>query len=216
MTDTGILKRGKEAILKTSYPFLKWLGNAHLPYTRNQISGDFYYSLKSSLRHGDILLTRTNGEFSNVAIPGAVKHSAIYVGDAVRNQGSPATEFVVEAVGSGVRHVSLLRFMDDKDLIIVRRPRFCQPNVAAEAAVQAISLIGKPYDMMFDLSNQSAFYCSEVALRSYQNAMDSRLLPMPFVPREKWGAPTYTPNDILLADKFWETVIDSRDHIASH
>lgn len=182
-------------LLKSLVPITEWIGRQHLPFTVKRITGRDFFEIQAILKPGDVLCSKVLGAVSNLFIPGDYKHAAIYAGKNI----------VIEALGAGVTETDLVTFCMSKDFIIVRRPLFCGSETAHIAANYAKTLIGLPYDYLFDydLGENKAFYCSEVVWWSYDQAM---LNESPFEPRESLGIKTITPNDIALADKKWQTI----------
>lgn len=180
-------------IIKKSMPITKFLGEAHAPFTRKKITGNDYRHAKGILVPGDVVLVRTRGEFSNLFIPGFWTHASIYVGD----------ECIVEATGSGVHETDLVTFMMHKDYVGIFSPKFAGPAAKLAAADWASSQIGKPYDYSFSGGNE-AFYCSELVTAAYTEVMGRGACP--FVPRERYGQLTTTPQDFADAKTKWNEV----------
>jgi len=177
-------------MLNVLHPITVFIGNTHLPFTRKKITGEDFLAIQSILNVGDVLLTKTHGELTNILIPGDWSHAMIYVGD-----GS-----VVEAIGRGVSRRSLPVAVLSKDRICVLKPLFATPEQMVLASEFAIKQIGKPYDYDFK-SNNKAFYCSELVYASYNEATGGET---PFKLRESFGVPTAIPDDIFLAASKWE------------
>lgn len=120
---------------------------------------------------GDILLTRTHGEFGNLFIPGMWKHVGIvgFEGD------------VIEAITVGVTSSHLFDFLKKRDIVRLVRPQTLQ-SVRTDAALAALRLVGSRYDFEFQ-SDDEEFYCSELVSTAYKMAGQeiigtrSRILP---------------------------------------
>jgi hypothetical protein len=100
---------------------------------------------------GDIWLHRNRGDFSNLGIPGCMKHAWISV------DSSPVPK-IVEAVSEGIRHRHpLYPLMTDYAVLLT-------PNVSWEARTTACGraayLVGQPYDwrFRFDLENEEQIF----------------------------------------------------------
>jgi uncharacterized protein YycO len=187
-------------LLNTVHPIVRWWGRLHFPFTHKMVTGTDYYAGWPSFRPGTIFLTRTRGEFSAALIPGFWTHGAIYTPDPAQK----IDELVTEAVGVGVRREDLITFMTTKDYLVALEPKFLGANkdaIMARAAALATEQIGKPYDYDFEfqISDQKAFYCSELVWWSYDRACAEAGVTSPFVPRKTMGEPTVTPNDIFSA-----------------
>jgi uncharacterized protein YycO len=149
--------------------------------------------IKSKLQAGDVVLTKTSGEFSNLIIPGQYKHAGMYVGDGK----------IVESIGSGVREISLEEFLTTKDYAGVFRPIFADGYHMALAAQWAKSQVGKPYDYEFSSENES-FYCFELSYSAYREAMGDN---------SKWelrsflGLKTVVADDFIKAKSKWREVL---------
>lgn len=184
----------RKFLLLRLVPITKWIGKTHLPYTKKLLHAAQYHYINEILKPGMILLTRTDGEASNLLIPGKYKHCAISINP----------RFIVEAVGRGVIMTDLIDFILSKDHIAILKPKFCSDLAMESAARWAADQIGKPYDYEFQ-SSYAAFYCCELSYAAYQTALGGQ---NPWRLREFWGEPTVTPDDFILADKKWEVVLE--------
>jgi uncharacterized protein YycO len=198
-------------LLSTITPAIKWWGKQHLPFTHKLVTGKEYYDIVDRLEPGTILLSRIRGEASNLLIPGFWTHAAIYT----PTKNVKMSEQVTEACGVGVREEDLVTWMTTKDYVCALEPKFVdvnKPGIMIRAAEIAVEQLGKPYDYQLDfsLSNNNAFYCSELVWWSYDKACKERDIPCPFVPMLSLGVPTITPNDISLATKHFETIWTTR------
>ena len=147
-------------------------------------------------------------------IPGWWKHVAIYVGEGQ----------VVEAVEPLVRTVAVADFVAGrgagpkilgKDYVRLLRPTFATAAEAALAAGAARTLIGKPYDVMFeydpDRTRNPAFYCAEVPWWSYDLVFRSAGKISSFEPRETLGELTITAQDYDDAIAKWSVCCSSAE-----
>lgn len=186
-------------LLNASYPALKALGDIGMP--RRKMTEHFFFAAQKLLTPGMVCLTRRDYEASNVLQPGFWKHAAMFVGNDTK--GIPV---VIEAIGKGVSKTGILDFMFSEDYIKILKPKFTGPNEMMNAAGNARSLEGQPYDYQFKPANK-AWYCSEVIWWSYNMVVADS----PFTPRTTLGVQTVTPQDFENAKEKWETVLDSRD-----
>lgn len=186
----------RSSLLNIAYPVLSVAGRIGLP--KRLIPEMFIVESWRRGKPGDVFVTRTNWEASNLLTPKDFwKHAAICRGE--------HRKFVIEAVGKGVQATGFLEFLMGKDYAMLLRPKFADAEQAAKAAVKAMSLVGQPYDFQFMPANR-AWYCSEVVWWSYDAALEKS----PFTPRETMGVQTVTPQDFANALGKWEVVLDSR------
>lgn len=192
-------------------PITKFIGKVHLPYTHKKMSGMDYYSMFPLLKKGTIFLTRTEGEATTILIPGFWKHAAVYT----PKSNALVDEVVTEAVGEGVIENDLVSFLMKKDFVLALEPLFLgdkKEQIMGRAAEIAGEQMGKPYDYDFEfrISNNEAFYCSELIWWAYDKACKEFGIECPFVPRKRLGEATITPDDIAKAASKFQIVWDSR------
>lgn len=186
----------RNLLLKVALPITKFFGKLHMPFSHKKITGKHYFDILPKLKPGMIFLTKIDGEFSNLFIPGEYSHSAIYAGNNV----------VIEAIGKGVIKKDLVTFMLSKDYIKVRKHKFSKDETIGLRAVDfAKYQIGAPYDFNFLVGNK-AWYCFELVYYCFKFALKTN----PFELRKTWGAETITGVDLNNTDKF-ETVWCSKE-----
>lgn len=190
---TKLLAKLRLALLSISVPLTKKLGKVHFPYTHKLIKGPDYYRLESVIQSGDVLLSRTRGELTNLFIPGFFTHAAIARGD----------EYVIEAIGKGVSRTDLVSFVMTKDYVVLLRPRFADDVIKGKAVLWAEEQVGLPYDYEFETSNK-AYYCSELVATAYNKAMDGSC---PFVSKDVFGEPTIEPQDFVKAKEKFDIIL---------
>jgi hypothetical protein len=136
-----------------------------------------YVGMKD-LRKGDILLNTTNAALSN-AIKDVTKsnynHAAIYVGNGK----------VVEAVGKGVREITLKEFLGDKDIVrvMVLRNGNLTANQQDAVASFAKSKVGAKYNVggligaavkykphNFAYFDRADYFCSQLVAAAFSSA----------------------------------------------
>lgn len=145
----------KRIFLDIIYRISLFIGELHMPFSHKKIGSYDYRKLRTVIRPGDIILSRTSGELSNFFIPGFFKHAAIYYGfDGLIPE-------IIESVKVGVRKADLLDFALKKDYLAVIRPHVCERGKRQAILAQAKNLIGAKYDFEFNLNNRS-FYCAEL------------------------------------------------------
>lgn len=189
----------RRKLLEIGYPVLKWTGQIGMP--KRRMNQHFFFTAQKLLQPGMVCLARKEYEASNILQPGFWKHAAMFVGKDTR--GIPV---MIEAVGKGVCKTGILDFMFTSDYVIVLKPKFADEHQMMNAAGNARSLEGLPYDYQFNPANK-AWYCSEVIWWSYNMVVPES----PFTTRKTLGVETVTPQDFANAKDKWETVIDSRD-----
>jgi|GEM_PF-4712455 len=212
------------SILNAAIPVTRILGRIHAPWTHHAVTGIHYHHAISRLIPGQPLLTRKNGEFSNLLISGEYTHAAVYVGH--RRVVMPGSRdilvlpCVVEAVSPLVRITDLATFFSGKDRVIAMTPLFCADRDMERAAEAALAAVGSPYDYLFQIDRlktanigqvvhkRRAFYCSELVWDVYRDALGASEIP--FALRETMGVMTVTPQDIANARAHWRTAWDSR------
>lgn len=191
-----MLNACRHSLLSCSIPLTKGIGKVHAPYAHKQINGLHVAALQAKLLPGDIFMTRTDGELSNLFIPGFWSHGAVYAGGGM----------VVEAIGVGVVLKDLATFMMTKDYVSAWRPLFASQAVMARAAAWATAQRGRPYDYLF-MGGNKAFYCFELTYAAYREGSG---LKAPWALRTTWGQETVVGADIENAKDKWQRLWDSR------
>jgi hypothetical protein len=112
----------------------------------------------SRAQYGDVGLHRDRGFFSNLTIPGAMKHAWIHthdINDAVGRNGG----LITEATAAGVlsKH-ALIPYLSDYAILL--RPRGLTEQQRRGACIRAQQIQGADYDVNFefDLEDQAKFY----------------------------------------------------------
>lgn len=153
----------------------------------------------ATMKPGSVILTITEGELSNLFIPGEWKHSALYIGN----------ERCIECVGKGVVENSVYDMLSNKKQFCVLEPMFADGLEMLSACEVATTMIGMPYDYTFT-PNAEAFYCSELIWYAYDNVVEES----PFTPREVLGVETVLPQDYFDADHKWQMTYESGTYSA--
>jgi uncharacterized protein YycO len=188
----------RRVLLEISTPVTKALGYLHAPWSRKEIGAATVRFIENPLKGipGAILLSRTNGEFSNVLNPSWWTHGAIYIGYV---NGVPS---VIEAIGEGVVMRDLIDFCMTKDHICMLTPTFCDEGYMHAACRAAEELTGASYDTKFELGGK-AFYCFEVQWYSYKVALGN---DTNWNKRDVLGNPTVLGDDYLRAKGKWNVI----------
>jgi hypothetical protein len=191
-----------EKIIKLSEPIVKWWGRLHIPFTHKQITGRFLYKYSPLFKPGDIFLTKTRGEFSNIINPSVLKHGGIFFGTGLKTailheidllehgdtdrvnllkmiqdyDIEDHVPYVIEAIGRGVVPTDLATFMLSKDVFVVTR--WVHDNLTPkEAAFESLNYLLWPYDYGFKIGNKK-MYCFELCATSYINTNQAKIDPM--------------------------------------
>jgi len=180
-------------LLKVSRPLSLLISKIHSPYSRKLLHANHARSLLTWAQPGDIFLTRTRGELSNLFIPGKWTHGALFIS---KDLG------VIEAALDGVRRTDIYDFVMTKDELILLRPIFCFEQDRRNAADWAVGQLGKKYDFSFSSSNNE-FYCFELVSYAYINTMKN----CPWQLRERLGEPTIIGDDFIKASKKFTSLI---------
>jgi hypothetical protein len=167
-------------ILKVLRPFVVWWGGLYMPFSRKRVTGRHYYLLRDNIKVGDVLLTTTRGEFSNLINPEKIKHGGIYVGE-IDGDG---IKYVIEAVGRGVVKTDLVTFLTTKDLVVNCRPQFLTNVDQVQLTKNAKTVVGIPYDYSFK-EGPEAMYCFETVAYLFRSVRPEIQLKMKSVVKGK-------------------------------
>lgn len=179
-------------LLKLAAPVMRFLSKLHFP--EPAVSAEFYYDMWDTLQPGDVLLSTEDSHFAtNVLSPGFWAHAAIYCGETKFSK-----ETVVEAIGTGVMAVPLVKWALVKDHICVLRFKGITPELGLAAAQEALKHVGEPYDYQFSGGN-SAWYCSEIVWFSHWRTSFASGLVKPMELRNTFNVDTITPEDYFKA-----------------
>jgi len=176
--------------LKITKPFIVYLGKLYQKSTNKEHIFKKYYEIEQALKPGDILLTKSDGHFSNLINHGYWKHALVFVGG--------EKPFIVEAIGMGVVKRTLIEMLASKDRLVILRPT--EKLIANDEQMNAyidytIQQIGKKYDTAFDSFTQSsedAFYCSELVYSGVKHGNPQA----DFELRSSFGIMTVKPGDL--------------------
>jgi uncharacterized protein YycO len=187
-------------LIRALYPISRLIGHVYMAPKAREIRARDVDAILEIVRKGDVLITYSVGEFTNILIEGEYKHCAVYIG----------LGYVVEAVGHGVHKVLFDDFCASKDKIAVCRPLFCGEYEMSLAAEFCSKQIGKPYDYSFE-PTEDAFYCAELAAEAYKIATNGKT---PFLPRKTMGVDTVLPVDFKLAVSKFKVVVEKPAQVA--
>ena len=176
-------------ILNLATPLVKYLGKVHLPFTVKKIDGEFYFKYLKKLKPGDVILSTTKGQLSNLYNPTKFKHCAMYLGEI---DGIP---YVIEATAKGVIKTDLVTHFLTKDEIKILRPVFLNAidhKFINENAYQIFQ--GTAYDYMFTKGNNS-YYCYELAVCILETVSNIIIYPKDSFFRKPYYGPKTFLND---------------------
>lgn len=175
----------QRALLKTVSKLTRLSSRIYVPFSRKLIRAAHYHAIRYKIKPGTVLLSRIEGEFSSMVIPGFWTHVGI-VGDNLT---------VIEAATHGVKETDLIDFMLKKDHVCALDPLFADSEQMIKAMLKIKEQIGKPYDFSMNQSDIKSFYCSELVYFGYREAVDQS----PFTLRTTLGRHTVTPQDFFDA-----------------
>jgi len=110
-------------------------------------------------RYGDVGLHRDSDYFTNLTIPGAMKHAWIHTDD-INSERSYTGGLIVEATSEGVLSKHALTPYHDSDYAVLLRPKGVTDEQRKGACVKANGIVGASYDtnFTFDIENELHFY----------------------------------------------------------
>lgn len=188
--------RLRHATIDLLWPLVVFVGAIGLP--KRELRQKHVEAAYKFLEPGDVILTKTRFEFSNLFIKGHYKHAGIYIGNGE----------VVEAVLPFVKKTGIFDFLMSKDQAQIVRPKSTPFERCHSAASAAKELVGRPYDnRMFmpkhtNLSNPK-FYCSELCYWVHKTANPK----LDFDLKTVWGVPTITPDDFRGSES-WREILE--------
>lgn len=130
-----------------------------LPHA-HALTQDQAEQLLPNLKQGDIFLRRVDDCTANTIIPGFWGHAALYVGNGE----------IIDAVGKGVRRVSVQDFFSEGDHAMVIRPKDLTEEQFNVMNTYAEKQLGKPYDYDIDNQDDSRYFCTELVSKALKEA----------------------------------------------
>jgi uncharacterized protein YycO len=145
----------KEFLLKLVAPIAKF--TAIIKQPDPDLDDSDFLTLKTLIKDGDCLVSKTSWQLTNLLMPGEWKHAAIYY-----------KGFVYEAASQvGVRKVTLEDFFYKKDHVGLCRFADFPEDLESTPDMWLNNRIGKPYDWDLILSDNDKYYCSELCFYFY-------------------------------------------------
>lgn len=182
------------AFLKLCTPIVKFIGKIHVPFSRSKITGVQYYKYRDKIQPGDVLLSKTDGELSNIINPEDLKHAALYVGSI----DATPVRYVIEATGHGVKYTDLVTFLTTKSRVVGSRPKFLDGR-GSEVGYFAKDFLGIKYDYTFELG-AARLYCFELLFEIYSAMGLASEIETTEVVRDKptYGCHAFYDNDNFI------------------
>jgi len=132
------------------------------PQAAKRVTSDIIERMKTTLKPGDVFVTRHDDAMSNLFLPGFWPHSALWLGADDAD--------ILEAKKDGV----LLREIEETlqvDSFLVLRPNLTSDQIET-ALSRARTHTGKLYDFIFDFRTSDRLVCTEVIYRTYHGIGD--------------------------------------------
>ncbi len=185
-----------------------WRMMMHIRLTRREkwlITQENIEEILKKMQPGDILLTRQNWAATNMNIPGFWKHMAMYLWTwlSLKEKYTPSfheewkdhEHYIIEAIWSGVRIITLRSLCDHNDYLGVIRPVFSSDK-KARVIEKILSLVGKEYDYAFNYYSDVNYVCSTLVTKVY--LPESHTDEWIHITLTRIGISiTYPPNDIV-------------------
>lgn len=163
-----------------------------MPFSRKKFTGKDFWEFKETIEAGDIISTRSEGELSNVFIPGFFGHVGIVA----------SSTTIIEATTHGVVETDIYSFLLGKDYVAISRDKFLSPDQKVAMNAWLKKQLGKPYDFEFTTSDITKFYCSELAYAGFKEVTGSS----PFKLKKVLGQETIDPSDFFMSNRLFKTV----------
>jgi hypothetical protein len=127
--------------------------------THYKVGGEEMRKITDSLEPGDIVFRKYDRYISGFFIPGFWTHVGVVVGDG---------KTIVHAMEKGVIEEDVLTYLRTDYVKVLRHE---DKIVAKRAAETAVSLKGREYDFIFDTTDDSRLYCSELVKFCYPGVL---------------------------------------------
>lgn len=173
------------------------MGQISAPWAHKKINGDHYYLWRDLIKPGDVLLSDTDGELSNIFNPSGINHGALYLG-------GDKIKYVIEAIGEGVTESNLVKFLTTKDRVVILRPRFFSPEKEGLLIEAAAYYNGLPYDYEFQ-QDDTEYYCFELIINIFKALYPDKVFPC----KRVFGQNIYDSDTFVYDPRDWELILDS-------
>lgn len=187
-----------DVLLTLLRPFIMIIGKVGLP--KRKFTGEDYYKLRDLINPGDILLTKTNFELSNLVNPCPIKHGAFYVGKILQDE----VCYVFESTAEGAVLTDLVTFLTSKDVVICTRLKDHELAIQ-NIHLEVLRLKGAAYDYLFSFDGK-AYYCFELVAACIQNICPSVALKFKEIAKERY----IFNHDTFLDEENFAVVFDTR------
>ena len=192
----GLFEAGGSAIAELRQPGVKPSG------APKRLSAEVREELLSTLRTGDVFVTRHDDALSNLFLPGFWPHATLYLGDSEERRALGVTlpEEIEGRSGGRIRFLESkkdgVRFRPAEetlavDACVVIRPPLENVDLA-RAIGRAMEHEGKLYDFLFDFRTSDRLACTEVIYRGFHG-----IGPVAFRLKEVSGRKCLPAEDLL-------------------
>jgi len=144
-------------------PIVKFIGKLHAPYSNCLVTAEDYVNFRAFIKPGDVVLTRGNGELTNLFIDGFFKHATLFTDN----------NNIIEATGNGVGITETFDLLKRVDYFVILR--YKHYNIS-QGFKPLFKFLGKEYDYTFEAKNDS-FYCSELVLAVLEYLSGHKIFP---------------------------------------
>ena len=144
-----------DILLTLLKPFVYITGQIGLPH--HKITGAHYFKYRDSINIGDVFLTKSSWELSNITNPCKFKHGAFYVGNIFGDE----IKYVFESTAEGAVLTNLVDFLLSKDIVVICELKRGRVILKEEIQNMALKYKGIPYDYLFSKTGRS-MYCFEL------------------------------------------------------
>ena len=183
-------------------PLIIFFGKIGLP--KRKFTGEHYFKYRDKINVGNIFLTKTDYEFSNLLNPCSIKHGAVYVGSIKNDE----VKYVLEAVGKGVVLTDLVTFLTTKDLVICIEYKSSLKN-SFNGLSKFVELVkGTPYDYLFNQDGKS-FYCYELCADFIKECFPTVNLKSKEIIKNKY----IYDHETFLDNELFSIIFDSRGNV---
>lgn len=183
----------RRLVLSVLQPFTEAVGKVHAPFAHKLVKYGDVMDVRALVKPGDILVSVTLGEASNVPIPGFWSHAAMATGKTS----------VLEMTGKGLIESRLESFLMTKDYFALLSPKFANDVQRAAAVKWLYQREGRvAYDYGMEIGGDE-MYCSEACYRAYAETMACPLKPQ----HDIFGVPVVPPQQLFDAEEHFLRLI---------